>query len=200
MFSVGLTGGIASGKTTVSNLFEALGVPVIDTDVISRKLLEPGELAYRQACAQFGKGILLPNGAIDRASLRKIVFSDRNQKSWLEAMLHPLIYQRSHDAMVEHSRADYVLLVVPLLFETNFQSLVDRILVVDCPAEQQIRRLMKRDGIDEELAQKILAQQLGNSDRVARAHDIIDNRDDSIDLASQVAVLHQSYLQLSVNR
>jgi len=200
MFSVGLTGGIASGKTTVSNLFEALGVPVIDTDVISRKLLEPGELAYRQACAQFGKDILLPNGAIDRASLRKIVFSDRNQKSWLEAMLHPLIYQRSHDAMVEHSRADYVLLVVPLLFETNFQSLVDRILVVDCPAEQQIRRLMKRDGIDEELAQKILAQQLGNSDRVARAHDIIDNRDDSIDLASQVAVLHQSYLQLSVNR
>jgi len=200
MFSVGLTGGIASGKTTVSNLFEALGVPVIDTDVISRKLLEPGELAYRQACAQFGKGILLPNGAIDRASLRKIVFSDRNQKSWLEAMLHPLIYQRSHDAMVEHSRADYVLLVVPLLFETNFQSLVDRILVVDCPAEQQIRRLIKRDGIDEELAQKILAQQLGNSDRVARAHDIIDNRDDSIDLASQVAVLHQSYLQLSLNR
>lgn len=200
MFSVGLTGGIASGKTTVSNLFEALGVPVIDTDVISRKLLEPGELAYRQACTQFGKGILLPNGAIDRASLRKIVFSDRNQKSWLEAMLHPLIYQRSHDAMVEHSRADYVLLVVPLLFETNFQSLVDRILVVDCPAEQQIRRLMKRDGIDEKLAHNILAQQLGNSDRVARAHDIIDNRDDSIDLASQVAVLHQSYLQLSVNR
>ncbi len=200
MFSVGLTGGIASGKTTVSNLFEALGVPVIDTDVISRKLLEPGELAYRQACAQFGKGILLPNGEIDRASLRKIVFSDRNQKSWLEAMLHPLIYQRSHDAMVEHSRADYVLLVVPLLFETNFQSLVDRILVVDCPAEQQIRRLIKRDGIDEELAHNILAQQLGNSDRVARAHDIIDNRDDSVDLASQVAALHQSYLQLSVNR
>lgn len=200
MFSVGLTGGIASGKTTVSNLFEALGVPVVDTDVISRKLLEQGELAYRQTVAHFGNNILLTNGAIDRARLREIVFSDDKQKSWLEATLHPLIYQRSHDAMVEHSRADYVLLVVPLLFESNFQSLVDRILVVDCPLEQQIRRVMKRDGIDKRLAQKMLAQQFSNSERVARAHDIIENRDDSADLASQVAILHHSYLQLSANR
>jgi len=200
MFSVGLTGGIASGKTTVSNLFEKLGVPVVDTDVISRNLLEPGELAFSQAVTHFGRDILLPDGAIDRARLRKIVFSDRKQKSWLETMLHPLIYQRSHDAVAGHSGADYVLLVVPLLFESNFQPLVDRILVVDCPAEQQIRRLMKRDGIDESLAQKMLAQQLGNSERVARAHDIIKNRDDSADLASQVAALHQSYLRLSANR
>jgi len=200
MFSVGLTGGIASGKTTVSNLFAALGVPVVDTDVISRKLLEPEEVAFHQALAHFGEDILLPSGAIDRARLRKIVFSDETQKSWLETMLHPLIYQRSHDAMVEHSRADYVLLVVPLLFESNFQSLVDRILVVDCPIAQQIQRVMKRDGIDESLAQKMLAQQFSNSERVARAHDIIENRDASADLASQVAVLHQSYLRLSANR
>ncbi len=200
MFSVGLTGGIASGKTTVSNLFEALDVPVVDTDVISRKLLEPGELACRQVVTHFGKDILLPNGAIDRARLRKIVFSDEKQKSWLEAMLHPLIYQRSHDAMIEHSRADYALLVVPLLFETGFQSLVDRTLVVDCPAEQQIKRLIMRDGIDESLAQKMLAQQLANPDRVARAHDIIENHDDGADLASQVAALHQFYLRLSANR
>jgi len=200
MFSVGLTGGIASGKTTVSNLFAELGVAVIDTDVISRKLLEPGELAFRQAVAHFGKDILLPNGTINRAGLREIVFSDGKQKFWLETMLHPLIYQRSHNAMLEHSTADYVLLVVPLLFESSFQSLVDRVLVVDCPAEQQILRLMKRDGIDENLAQKMLAQQLGNPERIARAHDIIKNRDDSADLASQVAALHQSYLRLSANR
>ena len=200
MFSVGLTGGIASGKTTVSNLFEELGVAVVDTDVISRTLLEPGELAFRQAVTHFGQDILLPSGAIDRAGLREIVFSDGKQKFWLETMLHPLIYQRSHDAMLEHSAADYVLLVVPLLFESSFQSLVDRVLVVDCPAEQQIQRLMKRDGIDENLAQKMLAQQLGNPERIARAHDIIENRDDSTDLASQVAALHQSYLQLSANR
>jgi len=200
MFSVGLTGGIASGKTTVSNLFAELGVAVIDTDVISRKLLEPGELAFRQVVAHFGKDILLPNGTINRAGLREIVFSDGKQKFWLETMLHPLIYQRSHNATLEHSTADYVLLVVPLLFESSFQSLVDRVLVVDCPAEQQILRLMKRDGIDENLAQKMLAQQLGNPERIARAHDIIKNRDDSADLASQVAVLHQSYLRLSANR
>lgn len=200
MFSVGLTGGIASGKTTVSNLFAELGVAVIDTDVISRKLLEPGELAFRQAVAHFGKDILLPNGTINRAGLREIVFSDGKQKFWLETMLHPLIYQRSHNAVLEHSTADYVLLVVPLLFESSFQSLVDRVLVVDCPAEQQILRLMKRDGIDENLAQKMLAQQLGNPERIARAHDIIENRDDSADLASQVAALHQSYLRLSANR
>ena len=141
MFSVGLTGGIASGNTTISNLFTELGVTVIDTDIISRNLLVPGELAYQQISSHFGKGILFDNGEINRAALRKIVFSNPQQKSWLETMLHPLIFQRSHDAIVENSRAQYVLLVVPLLFETNFQSLVDRILVVDCPADQQIQRL-----------------------------------------------------------
>lgn len=200
MFSVGLTGGIASGKTTVSNLFAQRGVAVIDTDIISRKLLEPGEIAYRQVCDHFGDEILLADGQIDRAALRKIVFSNSKQKSWLETMLHPLIYQRSHDAIIEHSSACYVLVVVPLLFETNFQSLVDRILVVDCPAEQQVRRLMNRDGIDEDLARKMLAQQMSNSQRVARAHDIIHNRDDSVDLEAQVENLHQAYLSRAANR
>jgi dephospho-CoA kinase len=200
VFSVGLTGGIASGKTTVSNLFAQRGVAVIDTDIISRKLLEPGEIAYRQVCDHFGDEILLADGQIDRAALRKIVFSNSKQKSWLETMLHPLIYQRSHDAIIEHSSACYVLVVVPLLFETNFQSLVDRILVVDCPAEQQVRRLMNRDGIDEDLARKMLAQQMSNSQRVARAHDIIHNRDDSVDLEAQVENLHQAYLSRAANR
>ena len=139
MFSVGLTGGIAAGKTTISNLFAGLGVPVIDTDVISRDLLAQGELAYHQVYAHFGKQILSANGDINRRSLRKIIFSDPQQKSWLETMLHPLIFQRSHDAIIEHACASYVLVVVPLLFETNFQSLVDRILVVDCPTEQQVQ-------------------------------------------------------------
>ena len=200
MFSVGLTGGIASGKSTVSNLFSEHGVPVIDTDVISRQLLQPGEPAYRQVCDRFGDEILDADGKIDRAALRRIVFSDPQQKKWLETMLHPLIYQRSHDAIVRHSAADYVLLVVPLLFETNFQSLVDRILVVDCPAEQQIIRLMKRDNIDEELARSMLAQQLSNEQRVARAHDIIDNRSDNADLRAQVDALHRAYQSMAANR
>ena len=200
MFSVGLTGGIASGKTTVSNLFADLGVPIIDTDVISRELLQPGELAYRQVCAHFGSDILGADGKIDRAALRKLVFSDPQHKSWLEKMLHPLIYQRSHDAIKQNSRANYVLVVVPLLFETNFQSLVDRVLAVDCPAEQQIRRLMKRDNIDKDLAHSMLAQQLGNAQRRARAHDVIDNHEDDADLQAQVNALHQSYLQMSADQ
>ncbi len=199
MLSVGLTGGIASGKTTISNLFEALGVAVVDTDVISRELLEAGEPACRQAIRHFGEDILLPDGNIDRARLRKIVFSDEKQKTWLEAMLHPLIYQHSHEAMNEHSDAAYVLLVVPLMFESNFEPLVDRVLVVDCPAEEQIRRLIERDGIDEDLARQMLAQQMGNTERLAKAHDIIENRDDFSDLESQVKRLHESYLRLSEN-
>ena len=200
MFSVGLTGGIASGKTTISNLFVELGVLVIDTDVISRKLLAPGEQAYRQVCDHFGKQILFDNGEIDRATLRNIIFSNPQQKSWLETMLHPLIFQRSHDAIVENSRASYVLVVVPLLFETNFQSLVDRILVVDCPADQQIQRLMKRDDIDDKLAHSMLAQQLSNKERLKRAHDIINNRENDADLETQVAALHQFYTELAQSR
>jgi dephospho-CoA kinase len=200
MFSVGLTGGIASGKTTVSNLFADLGVPIVDTDVISRKLLQPGELAYRQVCDHFGDDILGADGEINRAALRKLVFSNPQHKSWLEKMLHPLIYQRSLDAIKQHSEAAYVLVVVPLLFESGFQSLADRVLAVDCPAEQQIRRLMKRDDIDEELARSMLAQQLSNAERRARAHDIIDNREDDADLGAQVNALHQFYLQLAANK
>ena len=200
MFSVGLTGGIASGKTTISNLFAELGVLVIDTDVISRNLLAPGEQAYRQVCDHFGKQILFDNGEIDRATLRSIIFSSPQQKSWLETMLHPLIFRRSHDAIIENSRASYVLVVVPLLFETNFQSLVDRILVVDCPADQQIQRLMKRDEIDGKLASSMLAQQLTNAERLTRAHDIINNREDDADLATQVATWHQFYTELAESR
>jgi len=197
MYAVGLTGGIASGKTTISRLFADLGVPVIDTDVISRQLLEPGQLGYRQVCEHFGAAILKADGTIDRARLREIVFSERAQKTWLETMLHPLIYQRTLDAIREHTSAAYVLVVVPLLFETNFQSLVDRVLAVDCPAEQQIERLVKRDGIERELAVRMLAQQLENSARLARAHDSIVNRGDGSNLRADVASLHHRYLELA---
>jgi dephospho-CoA kinase len=197
MFSVGLTGGIASGKTIISNLFAGRGVPVIDTDVISRELLKPGELAFKQVCAHFGETILDAEGNIDRARLRQIVFNQSLEKNWLETMLHPLIYQRSHEAILKYTKAVYVLVVVPLLFETNFQSLVDRILVVDCPANLQIERLMTRDKIDESLARKMMSQQLGNDERLTRAHDVIANRGDGEDLESQVEHLHKTYTQLA---
>ena len=197
MFAIGLTGGIASGKTTISELFAARGVPVIDTDVISRGLLEPGEPAYAQVRAHFGDEVVDADGRIRRARLREIVFNDRRQKAWLETMLHPLIYQRSLDTIRGHKRDAYVLVVIPLLFETNFQALVDRILVVDCPAEVQIERLIARDGIDAELARKMIAQQLSNEQRIARAHDLIDNSRDGVDLDSEVEQLHRKYLSLA---
>ena len=197
---MGLTGGIASGKTTVSDLFADLGVPIIDTDVISRGLLDPGEPAHAQVLEHFGERILADDGSIDRRTLRQIVFSDPGQKSWLEKMLHPLIYQGSHNAMLQHANADYVLVVVPLLFETNFQSLVDRVLVVDCPEDQQVQRLMKRDDIDESLARKMLAQQMNNTERLARGHDVIRNDDATTDLEQQVRRLHQSYLDKAADQ
>ena len=198
MFSVGLTGGIASGKTTVSNLFAERGVAIIDTDVISRNLLQPGELAFDQVCEHFGQRILDSDGNIDRKVLREIVFNQPGEKSWLEKMLHPLIFERSHETMLEQSSASvYVILVVPLLFETNFQSLVDRVLAVSCPGEIQIQRLVNRDAIDEGLARRMLEQQLSNDERVARAHDIIDNSGDGSDLPSQVDALHRRYLDLA---
>jgi len=200
MFAVGLTGGIASGKTLVSNLFASHGVPVIDTDLISRALLEPGESAFRQVSEHFGDAILGDDGRIDRVKLRQLVFSNPREKSWLEKMLHPLIYQRSLEAIRQHRKAPYVLVVVPLLFETNFQSLVDRILVVDCPAEVQIERLMQRDQIDATLANKMIEQQLSNRERLERAHDIIENRDNQADLAARVDALHQTYLAMSEQR
>lgn len=200
MFSVGLTGGIASGKTTVSNLFAARDVPIIDTDVISRELLEPEGLAYSQVCAYFGDDITIADGQIDRAALRRIVFSSQSQKLWLETLLHPLIYQASRDAIAEHSTAMYVMVVVPLMFETGFQSLVDRILVVDCPAEQQVERLMKRDNIDEALAHKMLSQQLSNSERIAGAQDVIKNDSEDPGLAEQVERLHQDYLTMAAQQ
>jgi dephospho-CoA kinase len=197
MYAVVLTGGIASGKTTISNLFARLGVPVVDTDVIIRKLLEAGETACEQVHEHFGDAILAADGSIDRARLRQIVFNRSDEKSWLETMLHPLIYQRSREAIRRHAGASYVLVVVPLLFETDFQSLVDRVLAVDCPAETQIERLVRRDRIDRELACRMVAQQLDNEARIERAHDSIDNRGDGSDLEAQVAELHRRYLQLA---
>ena len=197
MLIVGLSGGIASGKSTISGLFADCGVPVIDTDMISRSLLEPGEIAYSQLCEHLGESILTADKQIDRKRLRELIFSSAKEKAWLETMLHPLIYQRCQQRIEEHSSESYVLVVVPLLFETNFQTLVDRVCVVDCPPELQLKRLVRRDNIDETLAMKMLDQQMSNNERVARADDVIDNRAEVIDLPAQVNSLHQSYLSLS---
>jgi dephospho-CoA kinase len=196
MLTVGLTGGIASGKTTVSDLFSSLGTPVVDTDVISRELLEIDQPGYQSVLEHFGSEILLRDGQIDRAKLRRLIFNNETEKLWLESRLHPMIYQQTEQLIEQNLNAAYVMIVIPLLFESNFRSLVSRVLVIDCSPHTQITRLMARDNIDRELARQMLAQQWDNQARLEQADDVIGNDGDN-NLSQQVAKLHQQYLSLS---
>ena len=198
MLVIGLTGGIASGKTTVSNLFSNLGVPIIDTDLISRHLLERDAPGYKKVVEHFGDKILYKDRQIDRPRLRRIVFDNEANRQWLEATLHPIIYQQTMQQIELHKKSAYIIVVIPLLFETDFQTLVNRILVIDCCSDTQIKRLVARDSINLGLAQQMLAQQWSNEDRLNQADDVIrnDNEQDA-DLNLQVAKLHQKYLLLA---
>ena len=199
MLKVGLTGGIASGKSTISRLFEKLGVPVHDTDVISHELMQAGEKAYIEAIKHFGDGILNDDQTINRSLLRQIVFDDPAEKGWLEQMIHPMIRQRSEQALREVVKADYAILVVPLLFESGFDKLVDHVIAIDCPQQVQIERLMERDGIDEGLAQQMISSQLSNDQRLARADSHITNADKE-DRMPDVQRIHQQLLGLAQSR
>jgi len=198
MLTVGLTGGIGSGKSTVSDLFSNLGVPIIDTDLISHRLLEPDQSGYEKVVTHFGDKLLGKDRQIDRRQLRRVVFNDEAEKHWLEATLHPIIYQQTQQQIEQLKATDYVIVVIPLLFETDFRALLDRILVIDCCPETQIRRLTARDHIDLNLARLMLAQQWTNEARLERADDVIHNGSDlDIDLDQQVAKLHHKYLLLA---
>lgn len=196
VLKIGLTGGVASGKTTISNLFSQQGVPIIDSDILSRRLLDIDQPGYARVVEHFGDEILQQDGQIDRRQLRHLVFSSEVEKQWLEAILHPMIYRQTQHQIAQNSPADYVIVVIPLLFEANFQSLVDRILVVDCSEQTQIGRLTSRDNIDSELASKMLAQQWSNKERMKQADDVIGN-DQNQNLEEQVNSLHRNYLSLS---
>lgn len=196
MLVIGLTGGIASGKTTISNLFSALGIPVIDTDVISRELLDKNQPGYVAILGRLGDTVLLENGDINRRLLRQLVFSNSELKQWLESVMHPLIYQTVEHQLGQHAQAAYVVLVVPLLFESKFAALIDRALVVDCSRDSQLKRLVTRDEIDEALANKMLDQQWSNAERLALADDLIHN-DNNTDLELDIKKLHQQYLKIS---
>ena len=196
MLVIGLTGGIASGKTTISNLFSRLGVPVVDTDIVSRELLEKAQPGYIKVVRKLGRNILLEDGNIDRRKLRQAVFAEPALNAWLEKMLHPLIYQSAQRQLEKQPDSKYSILVVPLLFETNFASLVDRTLVVDCSRDTQFKRLVERDNIDETLAIKMLDQQWSNDERLSKADDIVHNDQDE-NLSLQIKNLHERYLTIS---
>ena len=189
---IGLTGGIGSGKSTVSGLFEALGIPVIDADVIARSLLEPGTEATRQVIRIFGNDIAASEQEIDRARLRERVFDNADARKKLESILHPIVHQKIRQ-QAEAITSPYCIVVIPLLFEAGHQDLVDRILVVNTSREKQIERAASRDRASVEEIQKILNTQIDPEERLARADDIIDNNDGIEQLESRVHELDALY-------
>jgi dephospho-CoA kinase len=180
----------------VARLFEALGVPVIDTDVLAREVVAPGQPLLAQIAERFGTGVLAADGSLDRRALRALVFADPAARADLERLTHPairvLLEQRSAAA-----RGDYQIHVIPLLVETGGRDRVERVLVVDCSEELQIRRLQARDGSTLEQAREILAAQASRTARLAAADDVIENTGDLATVRDRVAVLHLSYRQLA---
>ncbi|RFA30335.1 dephospho-CoA kinase [Alkalilimnicola ehrlichii] len=199
LYIVGLTGGVASGKSTVAELFAELGVPVLDADVAAREVVEPGTAGLARLVDTFGATIIDKHGRLDRRSLRNVVFQDQTARQQLEAILHPLIRQRLLDQL-DQIQAAYVILVVPLLVESDFSKLVDRILVIDVPVETQRSRLMQRDACDRTQADAIIASQTERQRRLDAANDVLENSAGPNELKPKVEALHRHYLSLAAER
>ena len=197
MFTVGLTGGIGSGKSTVADCFAAHGVPVIDTDVIARELTAPGGAALDAIRAAFGETVMQTDGTLDRAALRRRVFTDADARRQLEGILHPRIRQVVEQTLAALA-APYVLIVIPLLVETGgYRDLLNRVLVVDCPEDLQIARVMARSGLSRDEVMAILAAQAGRAERLAVADDVLVNTASPEALRARVVALHQRYQTLA---
>lgn len=196
---VGLSGGIGSGKTTVSDLFAALGVDVIDADVIARQVVEPGTSALAAIVDKLGPQVLNPVGELNRSELRQLVFSDQSLKNWLNQLLHPLIRQQMQKQTLA-AKSNYCILSVPLLVESTLNTLVDRVLIVDVSEATQLKRTVLRDNSNIEQISAIMRAQATRAERLAVADDVIENEGQASDLVEKVAQLHQQYLSLAVNR
>ncbi len=196
VFRVGLTGGIASGKSTAAKFFGALGVPILDSDQIARDVVEPGQPPLERLVERFGASILTADGHLDRPALRDIVFSDPKARADLEALTHPAI-GAALEARSATTGGPYQILVIPLLVEKHLGSQVDRVLVVDCDETLQISRLRSRDGSTLEQVRSILDAQASRSTRLKAADDVITNEADMSAVQNQVATLHARYLALA---
>ncbi|MCI1032681.1 dephospho-CoA kinase [Raoultella sp. BIGb0149] len=195
-YTVALTGGIGSGKSTVADAFSHLGVNVIDADVIARQVVEPGTSALLAIAARFGQQMINDDGTLNRRSLRERIFAHAEDKTWLNALLHPLIQQETR-RQIQAASSPYVLWVVPLLVENNLVANADRVLVVDVAKETQIARTILRDRVSREHAERILAAQATREQRLAAADDVIENMGPPDAIASDVARLHEKYLMLA---
>jgi dephospho-CoA kinase len=198
MLVIGLTGGIGSGKSTAADLFAALGAEVIDTDRIAHALTAPGQPAIAEIAAVFGPELITAEGALDRAAMRKRVFEDIAAKNRLEDILHPRIRQAVAEQLAQPTQAPYRILVVPLLFETDsYRTLIQRILVVDCPEPLQIQRAMSRSKLNESDVQAIIDAQISREARLHGADDVILNDSSLENLEKQVSEFHKKYLRLA---
>ena len=195
MFIVGLTGGIGSGKSVVSNKFLSLHINVNDADIASRKIVEPGQPALVEIVNHFGSDILTKEGFLNRGKLREVIFSDPKEKKWLESILHPKIREYLVQE-IEGSSSPYSILVSPLLLETNQHQLCSRILLVDVPREIQIKRTVLRDKVPESQIEKIILSQMDREKRLEKADDVLLNTGTVLELEEQVLELHKKYLQM----
>lgn len=198
-YRVALTGGIASGKTTVANLFAGLGVPVIDTDVIARAVVEPGQPALAAVIAAFGRDVLDADGRLDRRRMRERIFSDRAAQRRLEAILHPAI-RNEMERQSREAGGVYQVLVIPLLTEGGRRGHVDRVLLVDVPEAVQVERLISRDGVTHEQAQAALSAQASRAARLAWADDLVANTGRIDDLRTRIVQLDALYRRLAAAR
>ncbi|WP_425653718.1 dephospho-CoA kinase [Vibrio campbellii] len=195
-FVIGLTGGIASGKTTVANLFkQQFKIDIVDADIVAREVVEPGTPGLNAIIEHFGVDIVRDDQMLDRAKLRERIFSNPEEKTWLNGLLHPMIREKMIEDL-EQVTSDYALLVVPLLVENKLDSLCDRVLVVDVDPQTQISRTVKRDNVSEEQAKAILASQASREQRLALADDVVKNNPDDPDLLLQITDLHEKYLAM----
>ena len=192
---IGLTGGIGSGKTAVSDCFAALGIDIVDADLASRVVVQKGKPCLSEIAQHFGQDILTNEAELDRAKLREIIFKSEDEKDWLESLLHPAIANQIKDEL-EASKSPYAILVSPLLLETNQKDLCSKVLVVDVSLETQVERTLKRDGVSEDQVRAIIKAQIARDDRLKLADEVILNDGSLEDLDLAVQVLHKKFLSL----
>ena len=190
---IGLTGGIGSGKTAVSDIFEELGIGIVDADLASRVVVEKGRPSLEEIAKHFGQGILTEAGELDRAKLREIIFNSDEEKNWLESLLHPVIAKQIQEEL-KASSSPYTILVSPLLLETNQKDFCNKVLVVDVPVETQIERTLKRDDVSLEQVHSIIKAQISRDKRLELADEVIVNDKSLEDLQLAVSKLHQQFI------
>ena len=196
MLIIGLTGGIGSGKSVASDKFKSLGIVVVDADVASRTVVEPGKPALKEIQDHFGSGIITAEGKLDRNKLREIIATDAKERKWLESVLHPKIGEQITKEISE-STSVYTLFVAPLLLETNSQEMCSRVVVVDVPKDVQIQRTAKRDKVSSNQVEQMVAAQMKREKRLEKADDILLNNGTIEDLEKQVEELHKKYIQMA---